>query len=438
MKKLILLLTLFITSLTVNAQFDALYQQALKQQQLGQYYPAIKSYTAAIGFTSDKIKIDKAKKNIDYCAKKLNILLASSNELLKSFLPKGVTNIYAHFKTEGDKQFALGEYTEALKSYNLAKNAPDLLASSSILKDVQNTENCSEWQQVALDLIKQEKYDAAEKEILKVLKINPNGRKSVVIASAINPLYGMVFVQGGEFMMGSPDKTIEYTDDERPVHKVSLGSFEMSRYEITNLQYAVFLNKYGSDMVLTGEFKGEEMVYEHNWGVFKNKETQKWEAQKGYEYHPVISVTWYGANEMATFYGLSLPTEAQWEYAARGGAKAIETIYAGSNTIDEVAWYSETSKATSTFPVGLLKSNELNLYDMSGNVMEWCADWYSDYPEEFQKNPKSLLKGSYRVDRGGSWGHSAGGSRVAYRYGNKPNNYYNYLGFRLVSSLSFQ
>ena len=233
------------------------------------------------------------------------------------------------------------------------------------------------------------------------------------------------------------------------MHKVTLKSFEITKYEVTNLQYAAFLNKYGSSKVLTGKYTGKRMIYKHDWGIWKNPATNKWEAQKGYEYHPVINVTWYGANAYCEFYGLQLPSEAQWEYAARSGVETRRGvshgvphgvslhdryIYSGSNNIDSVAWYSKTSKGTSTFPVGLLKPNYLGLYDMSGNVWEWCNDWYNKnyYKNSPKINPKGATEDSFRVLRGGSWGNNADHCRVAGRSSNDPD-YRDYgMGFRLA------
>jgi formylglycine-generating enzyme required for sulfatase activity len=134
-----------------------------------------------------------------------------------------------------------------------------------------------------------------------------------------------------------------------------------------------------------------------------------------------------------------LPTEAQWEYAARSAGKDSYT-YAGSEEIDEVAWYRTTSKGTQTFPVGLLKPNSVKLYDMSGNVFEWCKDWYdSEYYKSCSKatgatveNPTGAVDGSNRVLRGGSWFHFAVGCRSMYRDGYTPDYDDSYVGFRFL------
>ena len=128
----------------------------------------------------------------------------------------------------------------------------------------------------------------------------------------------------------------------------------------------------------------------------------------------------------------TLPTEAQWEYAARGGVKTQGYKYSGSNDIDEVAWYGEDWNTGSTHPVDTKKANELGIYDMSGNVWEWCQDWYGSYSSEAQTNPVGSETGSARVLRGGSWLYGARYCRVSSRYYRDPSYRETRYGFRLV------
>jgi formylglycine-generating enzyme required for sulfatase activity len=127
-----------------------------------------------------------------------------------------------------------------------------------------------------------------------------------------------------------------------------------------------------------------------------------------------------------------LPTEAQWEYAARGGSKSNGYIYSGSNTVDDVAWYGDNS-SSQAHTVGTKQANELGIYDMSGNVWEWCSDWYGGYSSSAQTNPTGASSGSRRVFRGGSWSLDATGSRVAARNAVPPGNRSG-IGFRLACS----
>ncbi|MCM1170246.1 MAG: formylglycine-generating enzyme family protein, partial [Bacteroides sp.] len=126
-----------------------------------------------------------------------------------------------------------------------------------------------------------------------------------------------------------------------------------------------------------------------------------------------------------------LPTEAQWEYAARGGKKSKGYKYAGSNNIDEVAWHIDNSNGR-THAVGMKKANELGIYDMSGNVWEWCADWYASYDANDTDNPTGPQIGANRVVRGGGWGNDARYCRVSFRVGGDPGSRDIFLGFRVA------
>ena len=215
----------------------------------------------------------------------------------------------------------------------------------------------------------------------------------------------MILVRGGTFQMGSNDGEA----DEKPVHSVTLSDFSIGRHEVTQKQWR--------------EIMGSNPSY------FKNCDDC-----------PVEQISWDDIQEFlqklnAKFPGKNyrLPSEAEWEYAARGGAQGKGFEYAGSNDVAEVAWY-EANSGGKTHPVGGKKANELGIYDMSGNVFEWCTDWFGDYTAAPQTNPKGPSSGSYRVLRGGSWARDSRDCRVSGRLSYSPDLRDDFIGFRLASS----
>ncbi|MCM1170115.1 MAG: formylglycine-generating enzyme family protein [Bacteroides sp.] len=217
----------------------------------------------------------------------------------------------------------------------------------------------------------------------------------------------MVYVPGGTFQMGA---TAEQGDDayreEKPVRTVKLDSFYIGKCEVTQAQWRAVMGENPS------HFTGDE--------------------------NPVECVSWNDAQEFCeklsakTGRKYVLPTEAQWEYAARGGKKSKGYKYAGNNNIDEVAWYGDNSNDR-THAIGTKKANELGIYDMSGNVWEWCSDWYAGYDESDTDNPTGPQNGSTRVARGGSWLNDASHCRVSSRTNDgDPDLRYYSLGFRVA------
>jgi formylglycine-generating enzyme required for sulfatase activity len=247
-----------------------------------------------------------------------------------------------------------------------------------------------------------------------------------------------VRVEGGSFVMGCTDgRDNDCEEYEKPPHTVKLGTFEIAKYEITNEEYAAFMNVkavreeiWEGWIDLNGSLSGEHCRIRSENGIFS--------VEKGWEKHPVILVSWYGAKAycdwMSEVTGKTwrLPTEAEWEYAARGGAGSRGYRYSGSDTLDEVAWYTENTNDSGTKETGGKKANELGIHDMSGNVYEWCADWYGEYSEGVQTNPTGEKIGSFRVIRGGCWFSSAISCRTANRVNYTPDLRLNFLGFRPV------
>ena len=231
-----------------------------------------------------------------------------------------------------------------------------------------------------------------------------------------NVSFKMIWVEGGSYWMGSP-AGVGYSD-EQPSHRVTLDGYWIAETEVTQGLWRAVM--------------GAEEGWTQGYGYGTN--------------YPAYYVSYDEAidfcnklNELTdNKYGFRLPTEAEWEYAARGGNKSHGYTYSGSNTLDNVAWYSGNSNSK-THVVKTKAANELGIYDMSGNVWEWCSDWYgSKYYSESGNlpNPKGPSTGGGRVLRGGSWSSNAEFCRVANRYNSDPDLSNNLIGFRLAVSSS--
>lgn len=234
----------------------------------------------------------------------------------------------------------------------------------------------------------------------------------------------MVFVEGGAFLMG--DKSTDY-----PSHLVELEGFFMDKHPVTNTKFAAFLNEYGTEKIKEGAFAGQAICFAHKWGI--EKRHHSWQPVVGFEQHPMVWVTWYGAYEYARFHRLRLPTEAEWEYAAQAGNKRSDYLYPGTNKLEKVAWYIKNA-GEKTHPVAQKKANELGLYDMSGNVAEWCADWHEEdyYQKSSKRNPTGPERGSFKVIRGGSWTSEKEECQIVARKCLPPGFRFNNVGFRCV------
>lgn len=218
--------------------------------------------------------------------------------------------------------------------------------------------------------------------------------------------FKMIRIEGGTFTMGATSEQGSDADsDEKPTHQVTLSTFSIGQTEVTQELWQAVMGSNPS------HFKGPK--------------------------RPVEQVSWKDCQTFIrelnrlTGRNFRLPTEAEWEYAARGGQKSTPTKYAGSSAIGDVAWYDGNS-GDQTHDVATKRANELGLYDMSGNVWEWCQDRYGSYSSGSQTNPKGASLRSNRVLRGGCCGSVAGYCRVSYRYGNTPTYRYYNLGLRLA------
>lgn len=231
-----------------------------------------------------------------------------------------------------------------------------------------------------------------------------------------------ITVKGGSFTMGDTFNTTENNKNlpphllGLPTHKVKLSPFKISKTEVTVAQYRNYCKA-----------TGKEMPDEPKWGWQENA--------------PIVNVSWHDAMDYCEWLSkilnqkISLPTEAQWEYAARGGLKSENHKYSGSNTITKVAWFNDNSDKT-THVVASKQSNELGLYDMTGNVWEWCLDWYNKdyYKNSPELNPENTVKNERqrKVVRGGAWSDFDSFSFINFRNSCKPLDTLNLVGFRVV------
>ncbi|MDR1029459.1 MAG: formylglycine-generating enzyme family protein [Treponema sp.] len=245
-------------------------------------------------------------------------------------------------------------------------------------------------------------------------------QNTVSTESVRNVPANMVRVEGGTFLMGGTNGD----SDEKPVHTVTVKSFYMGRTEVTQKEWKEIM---GND---PSYFKGDNLPVEQvNWYEaveYCNRLSLKEGLSPAYQGSGNNIVCDFNAT------GYRLPTEAEWEYAARGGNRdAMAYEYSGGNSIDRVAWYNENSDSSS-HPVGMKQPNSRGLYDMSGNVWEWCWDWYGSYSADSQTNPTGASSGNGRVRRSGGWYASAANVRAANRDNGTPWYRSNNLGFRVV------
>jgi formylglycine-generating enzyme required for sulfatase activity len=227
------------------------------------------------------------------------------------------------------------------------------------------------------------------------------------------PEIEMVSIPAGTFTMGSPTSEVDRASDETQ-HQVTLSAFKMSKYEKTFDQYDAYC-----------EATGRSKQSDEGWGRGNR---------------PVINVSWDDATAFAEWMGCRLPTEAEWEYAARAGTTT--PFNTGNNLTTSQANYdgnypynnnAKGEYRQKTMPVGSFAANAYGLFDMHGNVWEWCSDWYGEYSTSAQANPKGASSGVHRVLRGGSWANLARHCRAARRSKDTPDYLIKRIGFRLVS-----
>jgi formylglycine-generating enzyme required for sulfatase activity len=247
----------------------------------------------------------------------------------------------------------------------------------------------------------------------------------------------MIYIPAGKFRMGDIQGGGE--DDEKPVHDVELSAYAIGRTEVTNAQYVEFLNQVGG--------RGTE---KEPWFETKDEDSSSrivqerlgFKVEDGFEHHPVNNVSWYGSVAYAEWLSRDtgeeyrLPSEAEWERAARAGMNTRWAFRNDEEHLDQYAWYDKNS-GRELQVVAKRKPNGWGLYDLYGNLWEWTADWYGSdyYAVSPSDNPKGPLKGSSRVVRGGAWFSSVSTTRSADRNGNPPGDRDEFMGFRLARTV---
>lgn len=238
----------------------------------------------------------------------------------------------------------------------------------------------------------------------------------------------LILVYGGKYKAGNKHGD----NDEKPSKIIEINAFYLGKYEVTNKEFAEFLNIKGNQLE-------DNTIWINTDGIWKDKKCRIYEqeglfrVENGYEYYPVNYVSWYGANEYCKWKGGRLPTEAEWEYAARGGKDNFKVSEIETQNVDLIAWYNKNSNYQ-WHQVGKKKPNSIGIYDMQGNLWEWCSDFYSHtyYQNRPKKNPQGPATGDFKVIRGGAWTNGAEMSLPWNRNGVIPGSNKINLGFRIA------
>jgi len=458
MKKIGFVFLFICVTISLQAQeciaFDKLITEGNTYYNNADYRKAIDCYTAAwldcpARSKEARTKINTVYDKIEKLRTEAQDAEQKAKQLVDILMPfEAKADPFAYFWKKGKTELLNFNYKEAYTAMLFAKNAEKIPAEQkdSVAKYYADAEWYNHLYSLATEYFYQNNFEKAKTYFKEIADKNKADSLSLFMYKAsIDPTESdMVKVEGDEFIMG--DSTLGYIE-----HSVKLTTFYISKYEVTNAQYARFLNQYTTEHKTEPEYTDSIAEWFINLegkssaemlcGIYMENDIYK--VVQGYENRPAAYISWYGANAYCRFYKGSLPTEAQWEYAARGGIYNVETLhatsllYSGSNDIDSVAWYYSNSDSK-THPVGTKKPNELDIYDMSGNLWELCLDWFSsDYYQTCKDqgtvtNPAYMEGDGVRLLRGGSWSNFGSNCWSAYRYYGFPEYRYNYCGFRFL------
>jgi formylglycine-generating enzyme required for sulfatase activity/serine/threonine protein kinase len=389
----------------VQKQFTSLKAEANLLAKRKEWKEALDKYQAAnilideLGVQDSISSIIKRLKGIAKAKETKFWESAKKSNTIKGYKEYLTTYQNGFYKTESDSAIASIEFY--LKSEAGRKKLAQEQAAAKEKIEEDNKRLAKE--QAATKKQEQERLALAKKKALEEELNN--------LAPALQKLLkDMVYVRGGSFSMGcTSEQGSDCKDVEKPSHQVTLRSFSIGKYEITQAQWVAVMGANPSEFSNCNNCPVEQVSW-NDIQIFIRK-----------------------LNNL-TGKRFRLPTEAEWEFAARGGTRSKGYKYAGSNSMGSVAWYNVNS-GRKTHPVGQKQSNELGLYDMSGNAWEWCSDWYgkSYYSNSTNNNPKGIISGDFKTVRGGSWSVSSTFNRISFRNLCVPTFRFNYIGFRLVS-----
>jgi formylglycine-generating enzyme required for sulfatase activity len=334
---------------------------------------------------------------------------------------EGLQEAYPNFISSDEAVSSEDLYQMAVKVYRENRDTVVQITVTDFeqKKVVEQTVTVQNVSPHLLEILQYETDAIARSEIESYLDAVFSNAGAVVQEVRIAPA-NMVRINGGTFTMGSPASEPNRGSNETQ-HRVTVSGFSMGKYEVTQEEYEAVMGNNPSN------FKGSKLPVEcvswYDAVEYCNRQSRKEGLTPAYTINGT-NVTW---NRSAN--GYRLPTEAEWEYACRAGTTTAYNT--GASISDSTGWYWDNS-GRKTHEVGKKPANAWGLYDMHGNVYEWCWDWYGDYDRGSQMDPAGRSSGSYRVFRGGSWNGKAWGLRSALRYVSSPSVWISTHGFRLV------